>query len=101
MHVPEIRTTEELNMGSRITRARLIGVLTSILLGILLVGAGGAYAQKPSEEAGGTTHNLTLLLPGTQEAPQAVDAFAFLSPCTLPVTQGQTFTLDLVINAGT
>src|SRR5690349_17544597 len=41
-------------MRFRITRAQLILALTSLLLGMLLVGGGEAYAQKPSEGGGGS-----------------------------------------------
>ena len=39
--------------------------------------------------------------PSAPGAPPVADAFAFLSPCNINVSPGVTFTLDLMINAGT
>src|SRR4051812_4178628 len=89
-----------------------LGIFLGFSLVLTLLGTGlgpqaASLARPANQDPGPAAGNVLTLqapaatTPSINNQPEAVDAFAFLSPCNIQVTQGVTFTLDLMINAGT
>ena len=85
----------------------LVGVLLALAFGALLLAGSAVSHAMPAESPASASSPARAEQPAlknplaVQAAPLVADAFAFLSPCNIAVTQGTTFTLDLLINGGT
>ena len=88
-------------MNRLLTRLTMGLALALILFGGAFVLNAKATVEPPRPEPATALAAANCGQLRADSAPQANDAFAFLSPCNLVVTQGTTFTLDLDINAGT
>src|SRR4051812_30731417 len=83
-----------------------IGVVLGLIMVLSLLAGGLVSHATPLERnavspggSAGQALQLSVGNPG-RDQPEVADAFAFLSPCNITVTQGTTFTLDLIINGG-
>src|SRR5690349_13797778 len=85
----------------------LVGVLLALTFGAILLAVSAVSHAMPAESPASASSLARAGQPAlknpleVQAAPLVADAFAFLSPCNIAVTQGTTFTLDLIINGGT
>jgi hypothetical protein len=84
----------------------IFGVILGLTLLLVLLGNGAASRALPLDRPSGqSVPPGTNTDPGVNDVkpsdPNVADAFHLLSPCNISVTQGTTFTLDLLVNAGT
>src|SRR4051812_18121918 len=84
-------------------RRPLFLFFTLIALGLLAIVApdSSSVTRAATVLPGGQSHANPPGTGGSKGVPSTADAFAYLSPCNIVVSQGVTFTLDLLINAGT
>jgi hypothetical protein len=87
----------------RMAQAMALSLLTMLAVALALVLTGGsAHAALPvgNSERGSTAEAPSGQSQGTAPDAPLNDAFAYLLPCNITVSTGQTVTLDLTINTG-